>query len=195
MIKAIIFDYFKTITIKSELGIWRQYDPVRLHEEEIKALINEYDKGKSFTWLCQEVSKINGIPADELESVYNNQPVLKLNLELIDFIKNELKNKYKLSLLSNIGSEPGQLVNINNLAFFDDKLLSFEVGLIKPDPAIYLLAAKRLGVAPEECVFVDDVIANVKAAESIGMKGIIFKNYTDFEASLDEVIKSGERRE
>ena len=70
MIKAIIFDYFKTITFKSELGVWRQYDPNRIYEEEIKVLIDEYDKGQSFTWLCQEVSKVNGIQVDELELTY-----------------------------------------------------------------------------------------------------------------------------
>jgi len=189
-IKAIIFDYFKTITFESELGVWRQYDPDGINKKETNSLMDEYDKGQSFTWLCQEVSRVNRIPVNELEAVYNNQPELELNLELIDLIKNELKNKYKVSLLSNVGSEPKQLSIINSHMFFDDKLLSFEVGIIKPDPAIYILAAKRLGVKPEECVFVDDMIVNVEAAESTGMKGIIFKDYDDFSANLKIILEN-----
>ncbi len=190
MIKAIIFDYFKTITLESELGVLRQYDPSRIYEKEIKALIEQYDKGKSINWLCEEISKINGTPANELVRAYNNQPELKLNIELIDFILNELKGKYKIGLLSNIGAEPKQLANVNNHLFFDDKVLSFEVGIIKPDPAIYLLAAKRLDVMPEECIFVDDIAINVNAAESTGMKGIMFKNYNEFLVDLNEILKS-----
>ena len=187
MIKAIIFDYFKTITFKSELGVWRQYDPDRIYEEKAKALIDEYDKGQSFAWLCQEIGKVNGIPSDELELTYYSQPEIKWNAELIEFIQNELKSKYKISLLSNVGSEPGQLVNINKLPF-DDILLSFEVGMAKPDLTIYDLAAKRLGLKPEECIFVDDLAENVEAAESIGMKGIVFKDYTDFLTNLNKIL-------
>ena len=46
----------------------------------------------------------------------------------------------------------------------DDIVYSHEVGLRKPDPAIYALAAARLGVAPYEVLFLDDVSANVGAA-------------------------------
>lgn len=189
MIKAIIFDYFKTITFKSELGVWRQYDPNRVHEDKIKALIDQYDKGQSFSWFCQEISKVNGVPADKLEQTYFSQPEIIWNAELIDFIQNELKSKYKISLLSNVGSEPGQLVKINQLPF-DDILLSFEVGMAKPDLTIYRLATKRLGVKPEECVFVDDLLENVEAAESIGMKGIVFKDYIDFLTDLNKILEN-----
>ena len=62
--------------------------------------------------------------------------------------------------------------------------------MAKPDPAIYRLAAERLGVKPEECVFVDDLLENVEAAESIGMKGIVFKDYTDFLTNLNKIFEN-----
>ena len=56
--------------------------------------------------------------------------------------------------------------------YFDDLVLSGQVGLRKPDPAIYRLAADRLGVALEACVFVDDLERNVEVAIELGMVGV-----------------------
>lgn len=57
---------------------------------------------------------------------------------------------------------------------FDLIVISAEVGLLKPDPAIYHLALNRLGVIATEAVFIDDVPANVEAAVQIGIHGILF---------------------
>jgi len=54
---------------------------------------------------------------------------------------------------------------------FDEAIFSCEVHLQKPDPAIYLLAAKRMGAAPEDCVFVGDGGSNELAgAKAVGMR-------------------------
>lgn len=58
-------------------------------------------------------------------------------------------------------------------ACFDAQVISGEVGLRKPDPAIYELAADRLGVPPERCAFVDDLDRNVQVAEELGMFGVV----------------------
>lgn len=55
---------------------------------------------------------------------------------------------------------------------FDTVVISGEVGLRKPDPRIYRLAAERLAVTPEECVFVDDLAPNVRGAAAVGMVGV-----------------------
>jgi putative hydrolase of the HAD superfamily len=47
--------------------------------------------------------------------------------------------------------------------------------MAKPEPRIYALAAQRLGLPPEECVFVDDLEANVNAAREAGMQGICYR--------------------
>lgn len=54
-------------------------------------------------------------------------------------------------------------------ALFDGLVISGEVGLRKPDPAIYALGAERIGLPPEECVFVDDLGGNLKPARAMGM--------------------------
>ena len=55
---------------------------------------------------------------------------------------------------------------------FDDVVISAEVGIRKPDPAIFRLAAQRLDVALDACVFVDDLDLNVEAARALGMQAI-----------------------
>jgi putative hydrolase of the HAD superfamily len=55
---------------------------------------------------------------------------------------------------------------------FDAVVISGEVGLRKPEPEIYALTARRLGVEPGECVFVDDLSPNVRGAEAAGMVAV-----------------------
>jgi epoxide hydrolase-like predicted phosphatase len=58
---------------------------------------------------------------------------------------------------------------------FDDIVCSAEVGMAKPDPAIYQLAAERLELAPDECVFVDDWDKNIEAARATGMTAVLYQ--------------------
>ena len=55
---------------------------------------------------------------------------------------------------------------------FDTVVDSCEVGLRKPNPAIYLLAVERLGVAPERAVLLDDIESNLDGARSAGLRAI-----------------------
>ena len=68
---------------------------------------------------------------------------------------------------------------------FDAWVISSEVGLRKPDPAIYELAAERLGLPPAACVFVDDLPGNLKPARAIGMATVLHRG--DAAATLAEV--------
>jgi putative hydrolase of the HAD superfamily len=68
---------------------------------------------------------------------------------------------------------------------FDAWVISAEVGMRKPDPAIYELAAERLGLPPQACVFVDDLPGNLKPARAIGMATVVHRG--DAAATLAEV--------
>ena len=59
---------------------------------------------------------------------------------------------------------------------FDGVILSGVEGVRKPFPEIFLLAATRLGVAPEACVFVDDIRANVEGARAVGMAAVLHRD-------------------
>ncbi|GAA1692532.1 haloacid dehalogenase [Nonomuraea maheshkhaliensis] len=68
--------------------------------------------------------------------------------------------------------------------FADDVVSSARVGVAKPDPRIYEIAAERAGVAPERCLFVDDRLPNVEAARALGMTGVHYRSFHDLAAVL-----------
>ena len=59
-------------------------------------------------------------------------------------------------------------------ARFRDIVVSGEVRLLKPDPAIYYLALDRFGLRPQDALFVDDRLINVEGAEAVGLRGHLF---------------------
>jgi putative hydrolase of the HAD superfamily len=71
---------------------------------------------------------------------------------------------------------------------FDVVVISAEVGLHKPQPEIYLLAAEDLGVDPKDCVFVDDLRENCAGAEAVGMTAVLHRNVEDTLAQLEELL-------
>jgi putative hydrolase of the HAD superfamily len=71
---------------------------------------------------------------------------------------------------------------------FDEIVISGDVGLHKPQPQIYRLAADRLGVAPAECVFVDDLRENVRGAEEVGMTAVLHRDTAATVARLEELF-------
>ena len=72
--------------------------------------------------------------------------------------------------LTNMPSEGWPAVQALSPAFghFRDTVVSGDEGLIKPDPAIFRLAAARAGMAPEDLLFIDDSVANIEAARALG---------------------------
>jgi putative hydrolase of the HAD superfamily len=71
---------------------------------------------------------------------------------------------------------------------FDVVVISGEVGLHKPQPEIYRLAADRLGVDAAACVFVDDLRENVRGAEAVGMTAILHRDPEATVATLEELL-------
>lgn len=62
--------------------------------------------------------------------------------------------------------------------------LSFEIGVLKPNPLCYQKAAQNVGFPPEECLFIDDRPVNIEGAQKAGMQGIIFKDAKQLRAEL-----------
>lgn len=71
---------------------------------------------------------------------------------------------------------------------FDATVISGEVGLHKPQPEIYLLAAERLGVTPEASVFVDDLRENCAGAEAVGMTAVLHRESATTIKRLEELL-------
>lgn len=77
------------------------------------------------------------------------------------------------------------------LHIFDATVISGDVGLHKPQPEIYELGAERLGVAPTQCVFVDDLRENVAGAEAVGMTAVLHRGAEGSIAELQRLFDLG----
>ncbi len=96
------------------------------------------------------------------------------NDDLLAYIK-QLRKSYKLGLLTNVHKNgladyfaPGFLNQ-----YFDVIVASGDVGYAKPEPQAYQLAAEKLGVRMDECIFVDDRQENIDGAQALGMATIL----------------------
>jgi putative hydrolase of the HAD superfamily len=93
---------------------------------------------------------------------------------MVDAVRQIRDAGYRTAMLTNISREGEaiftKLFPVDEL--FDVIVDSSKVGMRKPDPEIYLLTCRRLGVAPERCLFIDDLLCNVEAAQALGMQTI-----------------------
>jgi putative hydrolase of the HAD superfamily len=71
---------------------------------------------------------------------------------------------------------------------FDGWVISGEEGMRKPDPAIYALGAERIGLPPDECVFVDDLAGNLKPARAMGMATVHHTSAAETIPQLEKLL-------
>tara|TARA_B100000780_G_scaffold274458_1_gene239530 strand:+ start:5272 stop:5877 length:606 start_codon:yes stop_codon:yes gene_type:complete len=119
-------------------------------------------------------------------------------LEMIDSVHQEnvnlalkLKQKgYPIYLLSNFPGDQFEKYRLQNsfLNEFDDRIISGDVGLAKPDIKIYQLAIKKFNLNPEESLFIDDKIENTKGAEQVGIKTIQLQKPEDLNKEIRKFI-------
>ena len=72
------------------------------------------------------------------------------------------------------------------LNYFDELILSHEIHLIKPDPKTFEYAIQKAGCKPEQIVFIDDGLNNIRSAKQLGIVAI---KYTNIEALIEEFKK------
>lgn len=108
----------------------------------------------------------------------------KIKSTIIKLIKN-LRKKYKVILISNtikshvkINKKRGLFDN------FDDVINSNEVHLSKDNPEIFRFALKRNKLKAKECIFIDDIQKFIEISQSVGIKGILFKNIRELKNKL-----------
>ena len=79
--------------------------------------------------------------------------------------------------------------NLPELALFNAVIMSNEVGLLKPNPAIFQLCLQQLGMTPQQAIFIDDLPANIHAARAIGMAGIVHSDWEETRDVLEEWLE------
>ena len=114
--------------------------------------------------------------------------VFSLNPPVLDLLR-RLKTNHKLILLSNTDVERFGFIQkkFPEILFFDEYVLSYEAGYMKPHPEIYMRALNKARIRAEECVFLDDLQENIEGAECVGMNVILYEPHTDLEAKLKQM--------
>lgn len=188
--KAIIFDCFGVLVTDGWLPFRDQYFGSSPELREQAAMHNTMvDKGlMSYEDFIQWLVETTGVPLPEVQrQITGNKP----NEPLFTYIRDQLAPRYHIGLLSNAGDnwlhdmlEPWQV------ALFEEAVLSYQLGVTKPDPLMYETIAARLGVPPEECVFIDDQPRYCEGAKAIGMKAIHYQNTTQSIAEMEELFNA-----
>ena len=94
--------------------------------------------------------------------------------------------RVKLGLLSNADRGYTERFRERGVTgLFDDSVISGDVGVAKPDPAVFLLAAERLGVSPTACLMIDDQPQHLESARRVGLRTHLFAR-----ARFDELVKA-----
>ncbi len=175
-IRAIIFDLYGVLGLNG----WQDFKAGHFGDrpeewERLRQLGQRADAGfATQAEFVQALSEATGedtaVVRRQFEHTHKNEP-------LLEFIDKELKPHYKIGLLSNTSHDVfASIFSSEQYALFDVAIGSFAVGLTKPDPAMFELACRELGVAPDECVMIDDKAQHLLAAETLGMRGVLYKS-------------------
>ena len=189
-IKALVYDNFGVLmdVVYSSL---RRILPVE-ERGRLLEILDAADSGQiSDTAELQQITALlDEFNLDGAKSVARAIQNSDRNTELLSFILDSRK-KYKTALLSNVSAAIWNYYTPAELdKYFDTVVLSYREGMIKPDPRIYQLTCRRLGVQPDECVFTDDNETNVVAARRVGMRGIVFTDNQSYFAQLEEILQN-----
>lgn len=108
----------------------------------------------------------------------------------MDWINGFKTDGYKVYYLSNFSykAETQCPESLSFLPIMDGGILSYTVKMTKPDPKIYELLLSTYNLKAEECIFIDDTLRNVEAAEKLGIHGVRFTSQKEADAKVRKLI-------
>lgn len=189
MIKAIIFDCFGVLYPHASVDFYNRHKELFLgHPDIIDELNLKIDLGEiNRRQFFEGIEAATGIPASQVQNEFDVQRTPDQGL--VTLIR-KLKSNYKIGLLSNAAQEEIDCVFRDKIdTLFDAMAISFEVGVVKPNAKIFLVCAQRLAVKPEECLFIDDSLINIKAAQKLKMKTLYYPSYGIIPEELRNLTK------
>jgi putative hydrolase of the HAD superfamily len=179
----------------NELGI--EFDDflrvaLRAYVEGDDDLVYDFEMGKldeeEFSvQFAQRLAQATGKEIDPERFVQRMFGGMRLEEGMLDAVGKARAAGFKTGLLSNSWGLSGypreRLAEI-----CDDVIISAEVGMRKPDPAMFELSVARLGVAPEAAIFVDDHPGHLKAAASVGMTTVLHRSPAQTITELEHLL-------
>jgi len=194
-IKAIIFDLGDVIVNLDFSKFYKEIiSPSPLNKPEAPLMMeffrnsDLYHQGKmsneEFYHMACDLLQVNSCVINEKEFFKAfNSIISGINTDVVSLIK-ELASlsEFKLIALSNVNESHWNYLkkkDFDFMKYFDEMILSHEVQTIKPDQEIFQIAIEKANCKPQEIVFIDDGLNNIKVAKDLGIIGIHFTNVSN----------------
>ena len=199
MIRTIIFDYYgvmcpRIVPCLSQ-KIAKQFNSINKKVKPIMdELLDRMDEDKlSFKDYWKSLKSKLGNKEVKLSGhhkIWKNCALgLALWPQMTNLVKKLKKQGYTVPVLTNVTKT---MVKYNRMKgrykLFKPVFLSCYIGQRKPSPAIFIYVLKKLKIKPNECIFIDDNESYLKGAQTVGIKTILFKNYSQ---TVDELRRYG----
>lgn len=152
---------------------------------------NAYDKGiLDRTALVQKASTLTGIAPEECDAFVEHVKRSLVSIpETAELIKDLSVRGYKLYCLSNMSADFYEYLKTREVfRYFDGQVISALEHMVKPEREIYELILQRYHLKPEETLFIDDLEANVKAAQELGINTVHFKERVKGLQEVDSIL-------
>ena len=182
-----VFDSFKAFCRDEGLPEHTVKEIFRDRDGEGLALLRELEKGDlTAEEFSERFAPILGVSPDNLvERLFGG---IGPDEPMVEAVRRAKAAGVRTGLISNswgngLAYDPAMLEEL-----FDAVVISGDVGLHKPQPEIFHLGAERIGVAPEDCVFVDDLRENCEGAEAVGMKAILHRGAGGTLPQLEQLL-------
>ncbi|GEM_PF-2482097 len=194
MIKTIIFDVGSVITKANWENLYTSFairigvEPAAVIEYHNKNLTDLLLGHITFANFIQDLTESVSVTAARDIWIEEALKQTQVNTHLLDAIST-LRGKYILQILTNISES--RLLTDQALGFYDQfdyVLLSCVEHLVKPDPRFYRLALSHAQAEPREAIFIDDTQKQVKAAQQLGIHGIVFLHNQQLQSDLEKLL-------
>jgi putative hydrolase of the HAD superfamily len=195
-VKALLFDV-GGVLVKTQLEIFFQVGSLlfgcseQALETHIASRVRDLERGEIDSYAVWEelgrTLKTRPKP-EKIEKVWTEtiEATLEIDPEMLGLCK-QLRGVLPMGALSNtIADHANYLRSLDLYKLFNPCVLSYEVGMRKPDREIYKLACDLLSTPPENCLFIDDLEVNVKAAKAVKMQTHLFTGREKLEKRLEK---------
>jgi len=196
MIQACLFDMGNVLVKFSHTQMLEQMAVVCDCESELlrewlfeSGRLLDFERGFiSDDELHLQIEELIGKRIDQQKLRWAASDIFSVNEQIVPLLDELRKKEMPLVLLSNTSRIHFEHIRdqFSILDYFDSFVLSYEVGMIKPEPEIFERAAREAKTAPENCFFTDDILENIIAARQAGLQAEQFHHATQLSQFLKQ---------
>jgi putative hydrolase of the HAD superfamily len=194
-IKVVMFDLgnviicFDHMIAVKEISKYCGYNPEEIYNLFFSSdLVEEFDKGgvseEEFFKQIRKILNLNGLNKERFYNIWND--IFWENPGVSDLIE-EIKKKYeKFFIISNVNRSHFEYIykNFPIVRKADEIILSYKVGVLKPDSKIYQIAIEKAGCSASNIFYTDDREELIEAAKNIGFNAVKFEDKNQIEKFL-----------